>query len=1159
MKTNPYSNSARTILGLLLGLVGLSLLCLIPFKGKAQNPPGPATINPDGSGTNLTWVGTTISPGGNIMESTCVDSGPGQSCETYQVFLNGTVADWGTKKVKVVLSWQQGTNEYDIYIHQGQGVGGPLVTSATQGPGQQNQIAIIDPQSSGVGYFTIHVAYATTATSAVDEYHGTLSSAVGCGAAVTSPSALPDPNIPNGGIGYENYEAPGVLTPVVLTNSGGATVEYMGRGAGEPSVGSNWLSANATSAVGGVANIQSDLETDFVYFADPNTTPVTTPIATWFNRRAPTSVAIDSDPIGFTDHDTGRVFAGELTLLSPDTPKVSFSDNDGVNWNPAPFLQGPASAVDHETIGGGPYHSPLPPNLPGIYPHAVYYCSQDIGAAFCARSDDGGMTLGTQTPLYNLNQCGGLHGHVKVAPDGTVYVPNRTCNGNTAVVVSTDNGINWTIREITNGTLPTSPSTDDPAVGVDASGKVYALFSLNGSQATVATSTDQGQTWTNTYDVGAALGVTNVAFPAAVAGDSGRAAVAFYGSTDPGCNSSADQFTGVWHLYVAHTFDGGAHWTTTDTTPALPMQRMGLLRGGGGPVDRNLLDFFDMAVDKDGRVLIGYVNGCSGGPCSQASNSAIGNAYTATASIMRQSSGKRLFVANDPGTATSKPGMPWVTASRIGNITKLGWNEADTGNQTITGYDIWRGTASNGETLLTSVPGTATTYVDNTATDASQTYYYQVVAKNGSGNSPRRNEISVPYMGDTCSGVIIHRNLPNHPESTGGTAGQPTAPQLLIDYVAVAEPPNTSQLMFKMKVGNLSTLPPSSRWRMVWNWVGTAANPNVAEQYFVGMRTDNTAPAPNVFFEYGTVATLSAVVVGVPQEHLIGPADAGSNYNPDGTITLFVPKSGVGSPQPGDLLGAVNGRTFTGDTAQTQNLERSTALVDHTFVKGNTDSSFPAATYTIQGNGSVCATTSLVPIGAVSRKTHTGVGDFDVDLPLTGPPGIECRTGPVAGQHLIVLTFPVPVNVTIATATCGGQAATASANGSEVSIHCTGIANAQTISINLNGVSDGTRTANITVPMGVLLGDVDATTVVDGNDVSSVQAHTRAPVDLTTYRYDVNTTGLIDGNDVTVTQGQTRTSLSVSPSKPVAPAQPARKQQKMLQAPTKSRPLIRSN
>ena len=33
-----------------------------------------------------------------------------------------------------------------------------------------------------------------------------------------------------------------------------------------------------------------------------------------------------------------------------------------------------------------------------------------------------------------------------------------------------------------------------------------------------------------------------------------------------------------------------------------------------------------------------------------------------------------------------------------------------------------------------------------------------------------------------------------------------------------------------------------------------------------------------------------------------------------------------------------------------------------------------------------------IPTSVVSRKTHGTAGDFDIDLPLAGNPGIECRT-----------------------------------------------------------------------------------------------------------------------------------------------------------------------
>src|SRR5439155_27255316 len=155
-------------------------------------------------------------------------------------------------------------------------------------------------------------------------------------------------------------------------------------------------------------------------------------------------------------------------------------------------------------------------------------------------------------------------------------------------------------------------------------------------------------------DVAAIFGLKNIRYPAAIAGDMNRAAVAFYGTITPGDALQAS-FAGVWHLYVASTFNGGQTWSTTDLTPNAPMQRGCIWAKGGSNICRNLLDFFDVTVDKDGRVQVGYVNGCEGGQCVQAPLTAggealpnQGNAYSSTAVIARQSSGRRLFAAKDP-------------------------------------------------------------------------------------------------------------------------------------------------------------------------------------------------------------------------------------------------------------------------------------------------------------------------------------------------------------------------------------------------------------------------------------------------------------------------------------------------------------------------------
>src|SRR5207253_3520651 len=63
-------------------------------------------------------------------------------------------------------------------------------------------------------------------------------------------------------------------------------------------------------------------------------------------------------------------------------------------------------------------------------------------------------------------------------------------------------------------------------------------------------------------------------------------------------------------------------------------------------------------------------------------------------------------------------------------------------------------------------------------------------------------------------------------------------------------------------------------------------------------------------------------------------------------------------------------------------------------------------------NISILLNNSLQPLGAVSRKTHGMAGTFDINLPVTGTPGIECRSGSVPGSHQVVITFATPVTVT---------------------------------------------------------------------------------------------------------------------------------------------------
>jgi hypothetical protein len=169
---------------------------------------------------------------------------------------------------------------------------------------------------------------------------------------------------------------------------------------------------------------------------------------------------------------------------------------------------------------------------------------------------------------------------------------------------------------------------------------------------------------------------------------------------------------------------------------------------------------------------------------------------------------------------------------------------------------------------------------------------------------------------------------------------------------------------------------------------------------------------------------------------------------------------------------------------------------------------------------------------AVSRKVHGSAGVFDIELPLTGSPGIECRSGGTDNTHQIIFEFTAPVTVGGATVTTDAGKTAAineplgtSSDGKHVTVNLTNVSNAQTLTIKLIGVSDGASTQDFSVSLDVLLGDTNATRSVDGNDVSAVQARTRQGTNSTNFRMDVNATGLIDGNDVSTTQSRTRTRL----------------------------------
>ncbi|MBA4124707.1 MAG: exo-alpha-sialidase [Acidobacteria bacterium] len=639
MKTKKLQNTKSTKR---IGLFSLSAIAalfivtafLTPITLVQAANPTSGSLSPT-SGTSVTWNGT--SPGGASPEgeTTCVEN---VNCETYMLSLSGTPTDWTGKVVKVRLDWLVPATDYDLYIRK-DSVTGPEVARSAEGP-TISESAEIDPTVSGTGNYAVRVIY-FAAVAPADQYRGTATVADKTAAGPTpTPPIVSNATPPT----YDNFVPPTTL----------------GQRAGEPTIGLNWTTGKAMF----IASLQT-LRVSF----DDTVSPVT---ATWENKSAANTSITSFDPLLFTDSATNRTFVSQL--LPSKLSLMSFTDDDGNNWTPSQG-SGINSGVDHQTIGGGPYARNADGSLKGgavqlpgadgrIYPNAVYYASQDIGLAEIARSDNGGLNFGVAVPMYDVTQCTGIHGHIKVSANGTVYVPNKSCGGQQAVLVSNDNGLTWTIRKIPGSTSGRS----DPSVGIGADGTIYVGYGNGNGKARIVVSHDEGRTWENDQDAGFYQGINTSVFPAVTAGDSDRAAYFFLGTTTSGSGTTGTDQTSpyvsaVWYGFISTTYDGGRTWVTVNATPNDPVQR-GVVCTNGTTCPtgtRNLLDFNDMEVDKKGRAVAGLADGCTTAGCVQGIdinadgqfNTRFDNDGARRALIIRQSSGLGLFRAYDPVTTVT--------------------------------------------------------------------------------------------------------------------------------------------------------------------------------------------------------------------------------------------------------------------------------------------------------------------------------------------------------------------------------------------------------------------------------------------------------------------------------------------------------------------------
>ena len=193
-------------------------------------------------------------------------------------------------------------------------------------------------------------------------------------------------------------------------------------------------------------------------------------------------------------------------------------------------------------------------------------------------------------------------------------------------------------------------------------------------------------------------------------------------------------------------------------------------------------------------------------------------------------------------------------------------------------------------------------------------------------------------------------------------------------------------------------------------------------------------------------------------------------------------------------------------------------------------------TLTVSGACLACPVV-LTPTNAVSRKLH-GATPYDIPLPLSGTPGIECRSGGGTNDYTMVVTFPTNVSISgspqaqvtngagkIGSSGINNGGVVSGGGSSVITIPLTKIANAQTINVTLFGVNNGSSVGSTVVPMSLLQGDTSGNGTVSGTDVSQTRARIGQPVNGTNFRSDVVISNSINSTDVSTVKTRSGTGL----------------------------------
>lgn len=597
-----------------LSLMAAVAISVVQMPTRAASPSSATLSLTSGPVTWTGFPGPASSPLiFGLSESTCQE---GTNCDTF--VLRIAPGDYTGKRVRVRITWTNELNDFDLYVRQGSTTG-PLVADAGDPPPEVVEEDTFDLNRAVLVEETYYVRTVYYAVVDTDAYSGT----------ATVEDIPVDPSrtavfIKDGDTGFRfSRSRTTYATGANSDSEPSARVDYQGNAytggiRGVPAGNDIWrldLNPNsstydpfldaATPLFDGNGNVVNP-----AYKGQPDAIAPDGDEDLGADGGGDLDIAVGFKPRTGAAADAPPTVATSSLVAANVSTQRSLDRGDTFQQNAAGNTTVPVDDRQWNEFYGGDVVYLAYRQLTGLILTVEFYVN---------RSDDGGLTYG---PAVVAGVGGNITGNVDVdQSDGTVYFV-RQGTSNRQVVAAVGKPPAPNLPPVTYTSVVAATGTDNigglfPVLKVAKDGTVYVAYTDGGKGIFIAHSSDQGATWSKPVQVSSLEPGSVALMPWMETGDRpGAVGVVWYGTEPSGNEDGATGNTDKsnWKVYYATVLNAKEQnpkvYQAVASDRIIHGSNISLLgfQATGTTANRNLLDFFQVAVDPLGLAFIAYAS-----------------------------------------------------------------------------------------------------------------------------------------------------------------------------------------------------------------------------------------------------------------------------------------------------------------------------------------------------------------------------------------------------------------------------------------------------------------------------------------------------------------------------------------------------------------------